>query len=224
MISFGPVPSRRLGSSLGINNIPSQKICSYSCVYCQVGPTRKYSVSREKFYEPEKIYKEVEKHLNSLVNKPDFLTLVSNGEPTLDLNVGKSIRKLKDFGIPIAVITNASLLSDERVRNELSLADWVSVKADANDETVWRKINRPSEELSFKKYQEGLLKFSSEYKGKLVTETMLIQGKNDDPAVLQQTAGFISKINPVIAYLAVPTMLLKISLISAPFIPSGKTR
>ncbi|MDD4190156.1 MAG: radical SAM protein [Mangrovibacterium sp.] len=216
MISFGPVPSRRLGSSLGINNILSQKICSYSCVYCQVGPTKKHSISREKFYEPEKIYTEIEKHLNKLINKPDYLTFVSNGEPTLDLNLGKSIEKLKDFGIPVAVITNASLLNDEHVRNELSLADWVSVKADANDETVWRKINRPSEEISFKKYQKSLLKFSSEYKGKLVTETMLVQGINDYPVILQQTAALIHQINPAIAYLAVPTRPPALSTVKRP--------
>ena len=138
MITFGPVSSRRLGSSLGINNIPVKKICTYSCVYCQVGITRHYSITREAFYDPVKIYEEVANHLRKISNKPDYLTFVADGEPTLDINLGKSIEKLKNFEIPIAVITNASLLNDPEVRTELSLADWVSVKVDANDESIWK--------------------------------------------------------------------------------------
>jgi len=216
MISFGPVPSRRLGNSLGINNVLSHKICSYSCIYCQVGITKKFSISRKNFYEPEKIYAEVQKHLNKLTNKPDYLTFVSNGEPTLDINLGKSIEKLKNFGIPVAVITNASLLNDEHVRNELSLADWVSVKVDANDETIWRLVNRPHTELSFGKYTDGLLKFSFEYKGELVTETMLVQGINDNPAVLMETAALIRQISPAMSYISVPTRPPALSSVKKP--------
>ena len=113
MISFGPVPSRRLGKSLGINNIVSPKVCPYSCVYCQVGATRNLSVTRQSFFEPDLIMSEVSRHLEKLRSgeMPDYLTFVSNGEPTLDINLGTSIKLLKRLGIPVAVISNASLPS-----------------------------------------------------------------------------------------------------------------
>ena len=216
MISFGPVPSRRLGNSLGINNILSQKVCSYSCIYCQVGLTRKYNVNREEFYEPDKILEEVQKHLEKLSKKPDYLTFVANGEPTLDKNLGRSIRKLKKIGIPVAVITNASLLSDPQVQDDLCLADWVSVKVDANDETVWHKINRPFLSLGFKQHKEGLLKFSLLYKGKLVTETMLVKEINDHPDILQKNASLIREITPSVAYISVPTRPPALSFVEKP--------
>ncbi len=207
MISFGPIPSRRLGKSLGINNIPSAKKCSYSCIYCQVGITKKLSITRKNFFEPEVVFSEVQKHLDSLqkADKPDYLTFVANGEPTLDINLGESIEKLKTLHIPVAVITNASLLSQKQVRNDLMLADWVSVKVDANDEDTWRSINRPFGSLDFTEHVQGLLQFSTEYKGKLVTETMLVQGINDSSAILKQTAAFIKQLKPTLAYLSIPT-------------------
>ncbi len=207
MISFGPIPSRRLGKSLGINNIPSAKKCSYSCIYCQVGITRKLSTTRKFFFEPEIIYTEVQKHLDSLreADKPDYLTFVANGEPTLDINLGESIEILKTFNIPVAIITNASLLADKQVRDDLKLADWVSVKVDANNEETWKSINRPFGSLDFKEHVEGLLQFSSEFKGKLVTETMLVKGINDSTSILKQTAGLIAQLKPSIAYLSIPT-------------------
>jgi wyosine [tRNA(Phe)-imidazoG37] synthetase (radical SAM superfamily) len=112
MIAFGPIPSRRLGKSLGINNIVSHKLCSYSCVYCQIGNTINKMMVRQTFYEPEKLVKEVENHLLKLDKQhtPDHLTFVANGEPTLDINLGKEIRQLRKFGITIAVITNSSLI------------------------------------------------------------------------------------------------------------------
>lgn len=218
MISFGPIPSRRLGKSLGINNVPSKKVCSYSCIYCQVGITKEFSIAREHFYEPEIIFKEVQKHLKKLkvADKPDYLTFVANGEPTLDGNLGKSIKRLKEFNIPVAVITNASLLSNKNIRDDLNLTDWVSIKIDANDEAIWRTINRPSFELDFEKHVEGLLQFSTEYKGKLMTETMLVQGVNDSPAILRKTARLISQINPSIAYISVPTRPPAFSQVKAP--------
>jgi wyosine [tRNA(Phe)-imidazoG37] synthetase (radical SAM superfamily) len=205
MIAFGPIPSRRLGMSLGINNIPTRKICSYSCVYCQVGITKKYSVTREPFYEPSLIAKEVEKHLAKLKEMPDYLTFVANGEPTLDGKLGKSILALKKFNIPIAVITNASLLSNKQVRAELINADWVSVKIDSAEESAWKLINRPHFKVNYRLYVEGLLKFSEEFKGKLVSETMLVQGINDNPEVLIQTADLVSRVKPTIAYISIPT-------------------
>jgi wyosine [tRNA(Phe)-imidazoG37] synthetase (radical SAM superfamily) len=217
MISFGPIPSRRLGKSLGISNIPSQKICSYSCIYCQVGLTKKYSTTRAAFYEPAVIYTEVQNHLKKLKDgdKPDYLTFVANGEPTLDSNLGKAIKLLKTLNIPIAVITNASLLSSQEVRKDLSLADWVSIKIDANNEVVWKEINRPHALLDFSEYVDSLLQFSSEYKGKLVTETMLVEGVNDTPDLLHKTAELVALVNPSIAYISIPTRPPAISTVIA---------
>ena len=112
MIAFGPVPSRRLGRSLGINNIPA-KVCSYSCIYCQLGRTIKISVERRAFYNPEKVFENVRRKVEEAKirgEKIDYLTFVPDGEPTLDLNLGVEMELLKGMGIPIAVLTNSSLL------------------------------------------------------------------------------------------------------------------
>jgi wyosine [tRNA(Phe)-imidazoG37] synthetase (radical SAM superfamily) len=207
MIAFGPIPSRRLGISLGINNITSQKICSYSCAYCQIGITRKQSINRVVFYEPEKLVQEVEKHLakTARTHTPDYLTFVANGEPTLDINIGKEIHLLKKLSIPIAVITNASLLYDQQVQEDLMDADWVSVKVDTVSENTWKSINQPYQTISFDKVLHGLRIFSSSYSGKLHTETMLLDKNNDSTSQLKKTAVFIATINPVKAYLSIPT-------------------
>ena len=156
MISFGPIPSRRLGKSLGINNIISPKACSFECIYCQIGRTFKKTTIREQFYKPEVIFNNVRSHLLSISpsDKPDYLTFVSNGEPTIDKNLGESIHLLKSIGTPVAVITNSSLLSDKSVRDDLALADWVSLKVDAARKSIWQRINRPSDDLHFEKHIE----------------------------------------------------------------------
>ncbi|HOB84293.1 MAG TPA: radical SAM protein [Bacteroidales bacterium] len=206
MISFGPVPSRRLGKSLGINNIISPKACSYGCIYCQVGKTSRKSIKREAFFKPESIYDNVIQHIKRLSadNYPDYLTFVSNGEPTLDINLGSSIMLLKETGIPVAVITNASLLIYDSVKEELGQADWVSLKMDAGTDKTWNLINRPVAELNFKKHLKNILLFASSYKGILRTETMLVEGINDSEEELHIIAKLIKKINPGKAYLSVP--------------------
>lgn len=206
MITFGPVPSRRLGKSLGINNIISPKVCSYGCIYCQVGETVKKSIKRETFFQPELIDKKVEQHLKQLNrdNFPDYLTFVSNGEPTLDINLGKAIKLLKKHGITVAVITNASLMMLESVREELFLTDWVSVKIDAGDSKTWQQINRPCPDLDFEGILTGIGIFSKEFGGILCTETMLVEGINDSVENVSNISEFIKKINPHKAYLSIP--------------------
>jgi wyosine [tRNA(Phe)-imidazoG37] synthetase (radical SAM superfamily) len=207
MICFGPIPSRRLGLSLGINNIPEKKICTYSCVYCQIGRTKNYSVNRQSFFEPEEILVAAETHLSKLdvEDQPDYLTFVSNGEPTLDINLGRSVRLLQKLHIPVAVITNASLLNNRGVAEDLNQADWVSVKIDSVDEKVWKAINRPHKSISFPEYIDGLMNFSKSFQNNLVTETMIVAGINDKEHLLEETAKKISEINPSTAYLSVPT-------------------
>jgi len=207
MIAFGPVPSRRLGRSLGINNIPP-KICTYSCVYCQVGKTRRMQVERGPFYDPEEIFKSVEKKVKSAHKKGesiDYLTFVSDGEPTLDLNLGHEIDQLKTLGIKIAVITNGSLVNRDDVRADLLKADWVSLKFDSIWKADWRKINRPHAELELEFILEGMLDFSKIFSGELVTETMLIHVDSSDTDMRTEMADFLSRLNPAKVYLAIPT-------------------
>ncbi|MGD2188144.1 MAG: radical SAM protein, partial [Desulfobacterales bacterium] len=176
MISFGPVPSRRLGRSLGINNIP-HKICTYSCVYCQVGKTARMQVDRAQFYDPEEIYMDVKKKVEKAQKageSVDYLTFVPDGEPTLDASISQEIGYLKTLGIKIAVITNASLIWREDVRTDLAKADWVSFKIDSTDIKEWLRINRPQRSLKPEAILGGLLEFADDYSGTLVTETMLV--------------------------------------------------
>lgn len=207
MIAFGPVTSRRLGLSLGINNIVLQKDCSYGCVYCQIGNTHNKTIFRKKQFETKQFYNDIEQHLQrlDLTHKPDYLTFVANGEPTLDINLGKEIQILKQFGIPIAVITNATLIDKAHVRNDLMKADWVSVKVDTIDTNEWRAINRPSKWLKFDQIIQGIVQFANDFQGKLCTETMLVNGYNDSSESLRNTASFITTLKPSISYLSIPT-------------------
>ncbi len=195
---FGPVPSRRLWRSLGINNIPP-KVCSYSCIYCQVGPTAQTEIAPRTFFPPQEIRRAVEsrlQELNALGERVDYLTFVPDGEPTLDEHLGEAIELLRPLGIPIAVISNASLLWREEVRERLAKADWVSLKLDAVEEPVWRRINRADPALNLRGIMDGML---------LVTETTLLSSINDDPESVAAVAEFRARLRPRKAYLAVPT-------------------
>lgn len=207
MITFGPVPSRRLGRSLGINNIP-HKICSYSCVYCQVGRTLRSQVERTVFYEPELIAREVQEKITALREvgeSIDYLTFVPDGEPTLDLNLAGAIRLLKPLGIRIAVISNGSLVGREDVRAALMGADWVSFKLDSVTESCWKEVNRPHKKLDLTDILEGMLEFRKHYPGVMATETMLVRDLNDTDGNLKAVAAFIGRLQPAIAYLSIPT-------------------
>ena len=201
---FGPIPSRRLGKSLGINNIPP-KICSYSCVYCQLGISSKKATERQAFYDPDDLFLEVkEKIANAKSNNEpiDYLTVVPDGEPTLDQNLGRLIDLIKPLGFKVAVITNSTLLQKPEVRKDLSYADWVSVKIDTLDEKTWKKIDRPHKDIKFDAMLNGVKAFSQEYQGILVTETMLVEGLNKD---MEQVADYIKTLKPSISYLSIPT-------------------
>jgi len=205
-ILFGPVPSRRLGRSLGINNIPP-KYCSYSCIYCQLGRNKKVGIQRQEFYSPESILQMTEEKIGAALKKNnsiDYLSFVPDGEPTLDINLGKTIRLLKKTGIKIAVITNSSLIADERLREELLDADWVSLKVDTTTETAWRKINRPHRGLNLAEIQRGMSFFSSSFNGELATETMLVEGFNSEETDFLSTANFIKILKPETAYISIP--------------------
>jgi wyosine [tRNA(Phe)-imidazoG37] synthetase (radical SAM superfamily) len=207
MLAFGPVPSRRLGRSLGINNVPA-KTCSYSCVYCQAGRTTDMTCERRTFYKPEDVVTVVKRKIDkaSLINETvDYLTFVPDGEPTLDINLGKEIVLLKNTGLRVAVLTNASLIWRRDVREDLQKADVVSLKVDAVNENMWRRINRPHRDLKLDIILEGMTEFVKEFQGTIITETMLISNVNygNEPDKIAEFLGKLEKLNR--AYIAVPT-------------------
>ncbi len=206
LIAFGPVPSRRLGQSLGINNIPP-KICTYSCIYCQLGRTNNQIVQRESFYKPKEINHAVKDKIKEARGRGetiDYLTFVPDGEPTLDINLGKEIELLKTLNIRVAVITNASLLWKKDVQDDLSNADCVSLKIDTVNRESWNKINRPHQLLNIGKVLSGLTEFSQDFRGELITETMLIRNLNDNTRELEMIADFIEGLTPKKSYISVP--------------------
>ncbi len=203
---FGPVPSRRLGKSVGINNIPP-KICTYSCVYCQLGRSLEMTADRQEYYSPDDLLIEAKEKIKNAEsnNEPiDYLTIVPDGEPALDTNLGKLIDLLKPLNIKIAVITNSTLLNLPDVRQDLSKADWISVKIDTLDEKIWRKINRPHKNITYDSMLNGIRAFSREYNGQFVTETMLVKNMNDDIENIRKVAEFIREIKAATAYLSIP--------------------
>lgn len=208
MTIFGPIPSRRLGASLGVNNIP-YKICSYNCVYCQVGRTLHMQVKRTLYSNPSEVFEEVKKKVERIretQQNVDYISIVPDGEPTLDSSLGELIVRLKELGLPVAVITNSSLTWDKSVQEDLKKADWVSVKIDAISPNTWKQINRPHASLSLDEILQGMQEFAGSYTGTLCTETMLVKDLNDNPEELTAIANFIkSRISPYKAYIGVPT-------------------
>jgi len=206
MLTFGPIPSRRLGRSLGINNIPP-KICTYSCVYCQIGKTSNVKIHPQVFYSPSQIFNEVREKVEKSREKGepiDYLTFVPDGEPTLDINLGQEVKLIKSLGIKIAVITNASLMEQKQVRENLEEADLVSLKVDSVGEEIWRRVNHPHRNLCLKSILEGMLKFSESFRGKIITETMLIKNINDDSQHIKKVVNFLTQLRLSKAYLSVP--------------------
>ncbi len=215
---FGPVPSRRLGRSIGINNIPP-KVCSFACVYCQVGPTLDRAIEPQPFYEPQRVANVVARHVKQVKSRGesiDYLTFVPDGEPTLDAALRETIRLLRPLGIDIAVITNGSLLWRTDVRESLGDADWVSVKVDAADRDTWRRVNRPHPDLAYDTVSEGIARFGDSFGGDLVSETMLVAGINDGAETVRTVGRFLSSAGFAKAFLSIPTRPTPYAAITAP--------
>lgn len=203
-LAFGPVPSRRLGRSLGVNNVP-YKTCPYSCVYCQLGRTTNLTVERKRFYDWKSVIDSVAEALSGLQGGVDYVTFVPDGEPTLDACIGREIAELKErLGVRVAVLTNASLLQLEEVKEDLAQADYVSVKVDAVEEGVWRRVNRPHPSLKLEEVLEGVLEFARSFRGALTSETMLVRGFNTDTSELERTAGFLKELELGKSYISIP--------------------
>jgi wyosine [tRNA(Phe)-imidazoG37] synthetase (radical SAM superfamily) len=215
---FGPIPSRRLGRSLGINNIPP-KACSYYCTYCQVGPTEQTEIKRRHFYGADYLVGLVQQRVEQLKAQGetiDHLSFVPDGEPTLDLDLGETIDKLRPLGIKIAIITNGSLIDREEVRETLCKADWVSLKIDSVDEKIWHRLDVPHSSLKLATILEGMLTFAQQYTGTLVTETTLVKNRNVTEESAADIADFIQRLNPKKAYFLIPTRPPAISSIRPP--------
>jgi len=162
---FGPVRSRRLGVSLGVNNVP-YKTCTYNCVYCQLGITTNLTVVRRYFYNCREVVSEVTEFLERFGGYVDYVTLVPDGEPTLNACIGRVIDGVKrGAGVRVAVLTNASLLWLDDVRSDLMEADYISIKLDAVDERVWRAVNRLHQALRLGDVLSGILEFSKRFRG-----------------------------------------------------------
>jgi len=202
MFVYGPVPSRRLGHSLGVDIIP-RKTCSYSCVYCQLGRTKKCQIQLESFFPPESILKEIGVRLNS--GQPDYLSFVGHGEPTLSSDLGRLIDVCKNrWPIPVAVITNGSLFYDPQVRRNLLQADVVLPSLDAANETVFQKINRPHPDLHLDKIIDGLIAFRQEYAGKIRLEIMLVENINDSEEHILELKKIVDIVKPDVVDISIP--------------------
>ena len=200
---FGPIPSRRLGRSLGISPLP-KKTCNYSCIYCQLGRTDRMTNKRQEFYKTEDILKEFKEYLKDS-DKFDIVTVVGEGEPTLCSNLGELICGLKGMtDKPVAVITNGALLSDPQVREELCHADMVLPSLDAYNQDIAKKIDRPYGTIRFEEEFLGLKKFCSMYQGELWLEIMLVDGINDDEESIAQFKKLLKELKYDRLYLNTP--------------------
>ncbi|HSJ13734.1 MAG TPA: radical SAM protein [Longimicrobiales bacterium] len=207
MFAFGPIPSRRLGQSLGINAIPPKR-CSYGCGYCQVQAPTTMQVLRSDFAAAADVVAAVRRRVaecRAAGQRIDHLSFVPDGEPTLDAQLGEQIRALRPLGIPVAVITNGTLLWRSDVRRDLAGADLVSVKVDAVVEPAWRRVNRPAPALRLERVLAGIEDFARSYRGTLWTETLLVAGANDGEADVRATARFLERLAPACAWLSPPT-------------------
>jgi len=191
--TLGPVPSRRLGFSLGVDIVP-RKFCSFDCIYCQVGKTTNQEIQRKSFFDVQEIVDEIVRECRS-GNLIDVVTFSGSGEPTLNADIGTMIEEVKKkIAVPVSVITNASLLNDKDVRNDLKSADIVLPSLDAASEDIFHYINRPHSLIELDTIIEGLKRFREEYKGNIWLEIMLLKGINDDEEELAEFKKVIDRL------------------------------
>ena len=193
---YGPVPSRRLGRSLGIDLVP-HKICTYDCIYCQIGKTTDKTLVRKEYVPVKEILEEVRRFLKEETSSIDHLSLSGSGEPTLHSQIRSVIEGIKTItSVPVAVITNGSLLYEEEVRQDLLHADIVLPSLDAVSSEVFMRINRPRPGFSIEKVIEGLVEFRKVYKGQIWLEILFCQGVNDSKEELLRMKKAVDRIQP----------------------------
>jgi len=190
---YGPVPSRRLGRSLGVDLVPF-KTCTYDCVYCQLGRTTDKTVTRRRWVDPAEVVAQVR---DSLQTEPDIITIAGSGEPTLHSGIGEVIAAIKGFtDTPVAVLTNGSLLGLPAVRQDLGLADIVIPSLDAPDESLFRDVNRPHPGLLFADVVNGLSAFRDGFQGQLWLEVFLLGGVTGLPVEVDRLAEIAARLSP----------------------------
>jgi wyosine [tRNA(Phe)-imidazoG37] synthetase (radical SAM superfamily) len=192
---YGPVPSRRLGFSLGVDVIP-YKVCTLDCIYCQLGRTTQKVIERKAYFKADDVLEEL---TNFLAKKPhiDFITFSGSGEPTLNSELGIMIKRLKSMSsVPVAVLTNGTLLFMEGVRKNLMEADVVLPSLDAASQHVFKRINRPHESLEIATIINGLKNFRDMFKGRIWLEIMLVKGVNDNGDELSRIKNALNEIKP----------------------------
>jgi len=192
---YGPVPSRRLGASLGVDVVP-MKVCCYDCLYCQLGPTRELTQERREFFPVGEVLADVERRLH-LWPPPDVVTVAGSGEPTLYSSLGALLEGLKTLtAIPIALLTNGALFHRADVRREARAADLVLPSLDAGDDATFALVNRPAPELSLGQVVDGLARFRGEYPGKIWLEVMVLAGVTDTVERLAPIARLACRLAP----------------------------
>jgi wyosine [tRNA(Phe)-imidazoG37] synthetase (radical SAM superfamily) len=192
---FGPVASRRLGRSLGIDIVP-HKVCTLDCVYCEVGATTELTTLRAEYVSVDEVLDEVRERLRDEA-RVDYLTITGRGEPTLHSGIGEIIRRLKALEVaPVAVLTNGTLLVEREVRNELLEADLVVPSLDASNDDELRHVNRPHPSITVRGIVEGLVAFREQYRGTVWLEVLLVGGVTDNDASVHALAAFARRIRP----------------------------
>jgi wyosine [tRNA(Phe)-imidazoG37] synthetase (radical SAM superfamily) len=193
---FGPVPSRRLGMSLGVDLVP-RKVCTLDCVYCEVGKTTKKTTDRKEYIKATKIIEELTHYFqnNPL---PDYITFSGSGEPTLNIRIGEILQFIKRNipDVPVAILTNGTLLSDKTLRSAISDADLVIPSLDAATNSTFQRINKPSSHISIDQHIRGIIDFRKEYQGKIWLEIFILPDYNDSKEELQELKKAILKIKP----------------------------
>jgi wyosine [tRNA(Phe)-imidazoG37] synthetase (radical SAM superfamily) len=192
---YGPVPSRRLGRSLGIDLVPF-KTCTYDCVYCQLGRTTKKTIKRKEYVSVEEIVIELKQKL-AAGDIPDYISFAGSGEPTLNSGIGDLILKIKDLtDIPVAVLTNGSLLWMREVQDVLLAADLVLPSLNAGNQNLLRRVNRPHRNLWFAQIIGGMTDFTKRFKGEVWLEVFLLAGVTGIPSEVEKIAALVNRIKP----------------------------
>lgn len=193
---FGPVPSRRLGRSLGVDLVP-YKTCTFDCVYCELGPTTCHTVKRRSYKAIDSVCAELTKRLDQLNGEVDYITLAGSGEPTLNSDLGRLIDRIKTItNTPLAILTNSSLLFDPSIRSELSALDLIVPSLDAVNRDTFIRINHPAEGIEIEDIIEGLVKLREEFSGAIWLEVLICQGLNDSGSELALIKNAVDAIRP----------------------------
>lgn len=192
---YGPVPSHRLGRSLGIDLVP-YKICSYDCIYCQLGSIGSTTVTRKEYADNDRILEELQRKLADH-SHPEYISLAGSGEPTLHSGIGELIRRIKLLTtVPLAVLTNGSLLWLPEVREDLMAADLVLPSLDAGDPVTFQQANRPDSSINFDQMVQGLIDFTSCFTGEVWLEVLLLAGISDTEPAVRRIAALVDQIKP----------------------------